>query len=303
MALVSGLSIAYSPALEVRTLVRPALPRCAAPLACVDAPKKPGRLSRLFHRFKSSDGGEDFAAAADTATAAEPVAPAEPAELSIVERVDELHAANSVIEMFDLLTGADVSDDEIAWRSARAHHDLAEETVDDATRREQLLRDGLAIAEAVVARSPDNGYGHKWFGILLGRLGDFLPTKEKVANSFRIKEALDAAGERLPADPSVQTALGQWCLKVAGISWVERNAAKLLFGAPPESSYDEALAYFEASHAIRPSKKASLQAGLALQKLNQRDRAVEWLEGALALPGSGEADADLDRQARTALGK
>lgn len=81
-------------------------------------------------------------------------------------------------------------------------------------------------------------------------------------SSFKIKEALDAAAKRMPEDSSLQTALGQWCLKVAGISWVERQAAKLLFGTPPESSYEEALSYFERSHAIRPSKKASLQACL-----------------------------------------
>ena len=124
---------------------------------------------------------------------------------------------------------------------------------------------------------------------MLGALGTYLPTKEKVANSFRIRDALQTAAEMRPADGSVQLALGEWFFKVrsaaagqerervgrrvlycpaalgvshvgaripspkvgthsdptrtpqvAGIGWVEANAAKLLFGQAPESTYAEA---------------------------------------------------------------
>ena len=120
-------------------------------------------------------------------------------------------------------------------------------------------------------------------------------------SSYKIKDSLVAAAAKLPEDSSVQTALGQWSLKVAGISWVERQAAKVLFGSPPESSYEEALGYFERSHAIRPSKKAALQAGLAQQKLGKKSEAADWFKLCVDLPGSGEADAELDRQAKAEL--
>ena len=174
------------------------------------------------------------------------------APAAVIERADALHAESKVNELFELLSGADSSDDELAWRIARAHHDLAEENVSDPARREQLLRDGLAIAEASKNRC-NSGPALKWYAILLGRLGDFLPTKEKVANSFLVKESLDGAAGLLADDSSVQTALGQWCFKVAGISWIERNVAKALFGAPPESSFAEALEYFEASPESNPT--------------------------------------------------
>jgi len=219
----------------------------------------------------------------------------------LIRRDEELRAINDVSGSFALFIDADVSDEDLAWRVARAHHDMAEETVGDDGKREQLLRDGLAIAEA--AKATGSGYALKWYAILLGRLGDFLPTKEKVANSFKIKEALEAAAELLPDDSSVQTALGQWAYKVAGISWVERNAAKLLFGSPPESSYDEALGFMLASFEMRPSKKAALFAGLCHVQLKQREEATRWLKECLALESAGEADADVDRQASAALAK
>ena len=87
------------------------------------------------------------------------------------------------------------------------------------------------------------------------------------------------------------------------ISWIERNVAKALFGAPPESSYEEALGFVERSYAIRPSKKAALFAGLCHVQLKQREEATRWLEKCLALESAGEADADVDRQASAALAK
>lgn len=221
---------------------------------------------------------------------------------ALIMRADALHAKGDAIGAFEILQNADTSQDEVAWRAARAHHDLAEESAGDAARREQLLRDGLAIADAARARAPSCGPAIKWYAITLGRLGDYLPTKEKVANSFEIKNSLEAAAALLPADASVQTALGQWCFKVAGISWVERNAAKLLFGTPPESSYEEALAFLEASHGIRPSKKASLLAAQSHANLKQAERSEEWFRICLDLPSVGQADAEADDAARKALG-
>ena len=226
---------------------------------------------RLARWLKSGDDASSPAEAAVIEEAAvlevEDVAAPED---DLLSRVDALHASNDVDAVFEMLVGSkDTTDEDLSWRVARAHHDKAEEIVGDDARKEQLLRDGLTIAEAAVERTR-GGYALKWYAILLGRLGDFLPTKEKVGNSFKIRDALTAAAELLPSDSSIQTALGQWCYKVASISWVERNAAKLLFGAPPESSYAEALAYLEASYALRPTKKATYFCGLCSQKTTKR---------------------------------
>ena len=224
----------------------------------------------------------------------------------VVEEADKLHAAKKIDAVFELLAGADATDHELAWRIARAHHDKAEESTGDDAGREQLLREGLVIAEAAKERSSGastacHGYALKWYAILLGQLGDFLPTKEKVANSYKIKEALEASAALLPEDSSVQTALGQWCYKVAGISFIERNAAKLLFGRPPASSYAEALSYLEASYALKSNKKAALFAALCHAKLKDKAAAREWLQRCLELDSVGEADRELDQQAQAAL--
>jgi len=221
---------------------------------------------------------------------------------NVAEDSDALHASDQIDALFEMLASADATDDELAWRIARAHHDKAEELQSDDKQREKLLREGLAVACASMERTGgSNGYALKWYAILLGRLGDFLPTKEKVANSFKIKDSLEASARLLPDDASVLTALGQWCFKVAGISGPERFAAKLLFGSPPQSSYAEALGFLEKSYELRPSKKAALFAGLCQGKLGERADAREWMERCLALESSTAAAVELDRQAQAAL--
>ena len=72
---------------------------------------------------------------------------------ALIEEADALHSAKKIDAVFDLLAGADVTDDELAWRVARAYHDKAEEITADDPVRERLLREGLAVAEAAKERS------------------------------------------------------------------------------------------------------------------------------------------------------
>ena len=267
---------------------------------------------QMARQLKALEGSvatmqEQLTAASSAASAETATAPAsdDGAKAALIARADELHGASEVDALFALLEGADASDDELAWRIARAHHDKAEDSAEvagNAALKEKLLRAGLAIAETAKDAS-GSGYSLKWYAILLGRLGDFLPTKEKVGNSYKIKESLERAAVLLPSDPSIQTALGQWCYKVASISWIERNVAKALFGEPPESSYEEALAYVVKSHELRASKKAALYAGLCHAKLKAKSEAADWLERCLALESVGESDVELDAQAKDELAK
>lgn len=197
---------------------------------------------------------EALSTAASVPAADEPEV-ADDGNAELIATADALHAANDHDALFDLLKGADTQDVDLAWRIARAYHDKAEESAAaaaDKALKEALLRDGLSIAEAS-KEATGSGYALKWYGILLGRLGDFLPTKEKIGNSYKIKEALEGAAALLPEDASVQTALGQWCYKVASISWIERNVAKTLFGDPPECASGDTQTLVFPSRSERPA--------------------------------------------------
>ena len=114
----------------------------------------------------------------------------------------------------------------------------------------------MRAAERAAALAPENGLAQKWLGVMLGSVGDFQTTKEKIQNSYKVREALDAAYLLRPDDATVALALGQWCLKVAGVSFVERGLARAIFGgSPPEATYAEALKFFRQAQELKPASK------------------------------------------------
>ena len=73
---------------------------------------------------------------------------------------------------------------------------------------------------------------------MLGSVGDFQTTKEKIQNSYKVGGATPRL-ELRPDDATVALALGQWCLKVAGVSLWKEAARAIFGGSPPESTYAE----------------------------------------------------------------
>lgn len=179
---------------------------------------------------------------------------------SFFDQVDSLHKEkqyDSLLVRLESGVGSDELDQsEVMWRIARCNCDLSEGEGLSKKKRESFARNGLAAAEKGVELNPANGFCQKWLGIMLGMVGDYEPIKKKISNSYRIKDALDAAHVALPNDPTVKLALGQWCYKISSIDGLVSNVASVVFGTPPTSSYQDALRYFEESHYLKPTDKA-----------------------------------------------
>ena len=192
----------------------------------------------------------------------EPEPKPEQPEESQIERFDRLHASplDRTDELLKLLRDAsrdtNAVDVDVEWRYARACLDAANALPEKDAKREGLTFEGLRAAERAAALAPNDGLAQKWLGVMLGSVGDFQTTKEKIQNSYKVREALDAAYLLRPDDATVALALGQWCLKVAGVSFVERGLARAIFGgSPPESTYAEALKFFRQAQELKPASK------------------------------------------------
>ncbi|KAL7558155.1 hypothetical protein ACA910_019525 [Epithemia clementina (nom. ined.)] len=174
----------------------------------------------------------------------------------------------------------------LLWRYVKAHYEMYDWAVANQqpqSQQEAFVRSGLELASTGLTQFPNSGYLLKWKAILLGKLGNFISTKEKMQNSFEIRDLLLQAQENLSSsswtpDASIQQALGEWCFKVASIGMMERNVAKLLFGTPPQSSYQEALDHFQKAFALQPKNAAVVATKIAdtYDQMNQKELALEW---------------------------
>jgi len=159
-------------------------------------------------------------------------------------KADALQTENKFQEQIDLLEPVVKSGStnvEILWRLARAYYQLGCHTEGDA--RLKLYEKGYEYAQQAVKADDNHFAGHKWCGILLGGLGEHKATKDRIANAFTIKDFFTRALEISPNDATLLHAMGKWSFTVATVSWMERQAASLLFATPPSSSYEESLTY------------------------------------------------------------
>eukprot|EP00669_Euglena_mutabilis_P000833 TRINITY_DN1107_c0_g1_i1.p1 TRINITY_DN1107_c0_g1~~TRINITY_DN1107_c0_g1_i1.p1 ORF type:complete len:229 (+),score=23.89 TRINITY_DN1107_c0_g1_i1:18-704(+) len=219
---------------------------------------------------------------------------------AIVTEADRLQEAGKVHELYDLLKGArgsHASSPEFVWRYARACYLLGEEK-DDKQWKKDHFEEGLAEARRCVELDPKNGLGHKWVGILLGRMGDFVPIKEKISNAFLIKESFQRALDNYPKDPTAWHCMGQWCSTVASVGWLERQAASLLFATPPQATYEEAEANYLKAMELNPTfVDSSFALGELYQAMKRVEEAKVWYQKCATMPSNYNREQRLQTEA------
>ena len=200
----------------------------------------------------------------------------------------------------------DATDDDLAWRIARAYHDKAEDSAEaaaDARLKEKLLREGLGVAQASMERTR-SGYALKWYAILLSGVGQFSGTSATIKNSFIVREHFEKACKFDPKDATSRHLLGLWCFEVAKLSWIEQKAAAALFATPPTATFAEALDHFEHAERIEPGfyPKNLLLTAQALSRLGRADEAKAALAKCLAAtPKSPEDEATIEEARKLKL--
>jgi len=220
------------------------------------------------------------------------------ADAATLANIDQLCTDKKFQEAYDAANEAlkaTPSDPELRWRFARAHFDLAD-LKDDKEWKSAQLNKGLEIITAVLQDAPEHWAVNKWYAILLSGVGDFVGTKEKLQNAFKIKEHAVKAATLKPDDSTTQHLLGRWCFSVAGIGFFDRKIASVLFAAPPESSYDEALGYFtKCQELCDASGQVNLRnlvfLGDTYVALKDKSKAKPWYERA----ASQEPRTDLEK--------
>ena len=214
--------------------------------------------------------------------------------MSEVAEANRLYDANQRKELHEYLLQFGQSEDpELLWRSARAYRDRSVMADVSEEEKKQLIMDGMEVAKRALEFGPDNYACHKWYGVLLSRTGDYLGNKVKISNALTIKEHFEKAVELNPSDATSHYLIGMWCFNCANLAWYERKIAAALFGTPPTSTYEEALAHFLKAEEMSPSfySDNQLQIGEMYLKTSKKAEAKEWFTKLT----SYEAKTDEDR--------
>jgi len=138
-------------------------------------------------------------------------------------------------------------------------------------------------AEALKA-APNDANANYAMAVAMGRLALISGAKEKVAASRDVKKYAELAIKFNPNYGQAYHVLGKWNYEVANLSFLEKNAAKALFGGLPDGSMDQAIANYEKCRKLDPGFILNYyELARAYNKNDQQTLAMDVLRKAVAL--------------------
>ncbi|MDB6077285.1 MAG: hypothetical protein JWO82_1032, partial [Akkermansiaceae bacterium] len=175
-------------------------------------------------------------------------------------------------------------DPAILVKIAKQYGDLMTETRDNAERKKLGLQ-SLDYSKQALAAGPNSSEAHLAVAISIGKLTEFMGNQEKIEASRQMKSEADTALKLDPKSDYAHHLLGRWNQELAGMGTVSRALAKMIYGAIPDASYDDALKHFGAAMKLRPDRLIHrIEYGRTLAMMGRKDDARASLTQSLAQP-------------------
>ncbi len=215
------------------------------------------------------------------------------------------HDANDYDLTMQLLVSAkklDAENPEILWKMSRGYFDFADRKPNDLEFQKEFVYPGLEYAKKALDIDPNSAGAHKWYAIHIGRIGEIEGTKQKILNSYEVKEHTLKAIELDPDEAANYHVMGRWNYALSELSWFERQVASMIYATPPEASFEDALSYFKKAHELDPEDiRNMLYIGHCYVELDDEDSAAVWYRKAIDAPASSDSDRGLQQEAQEAL--
>lgn len=127
--------------------------------------------------------------------------------------------------------------------------------------------------------------------IALGRGSLNKSGKEKIISAREIKIYVDRSIKNDPKNFKAWHVLGRWNYELSNLNFIERGAAKLLYGSIPEGSVKNAIMAFEKSNNISDGFILNyFELAKAYNKNDEKNKAINTLNKMLLLPNHTEDD-------------
>lgn len=177
----------------------------------------------------------------------------------------------------------------------------------DASAKEEKLRLGyvaLDYSARAAAAGPRDAEAQLATAITLGKMLLFLPAKEQVAASPRIKESADKALALDPKDDTAWHILGRWHRVLADINAIKRALAGMLYGSLPKGSIEEAERDMKKAIELNPNRLMHyIELGRIYAQMGRNEEARFNINKGLAMPDAEKDDPETKQRGREALAK
>jgi len=226
---------------------------------------------------------------------------------TLLDEAEKLHDANDYNGTMLKLREAekiDKDNPEVLWKIARAYFDFSDQEPDNEEVQKKNLYPGFGYAKRCLEIAPDVAGGHQYYAILIGRIGEIEGTKQKIKNSYAVKEHTLKAIELDPDEPGNYHVMGRWHFALADLSWIERQVASIIYATPPKASFEKAEKNFSKAHELEPDDiRHVLWLGKTYIELDKEDQARKMFETVLKMKAESDSDKAMQNEAGELLKK
>jgi tetratricopeptide (TPR) repeat protein len=177
----------------------------------------------------------------------------------------------------------------------------------DASAKDEKLRLGhlaLDYSTRAAAAGPRDCDAQLATAITLGKMLPYLPAKEQVAASPKIKESVDKAIELDPHNDTAWHILGRWNRVLADTNTLKRALANVLYGGLPKGSNEEAERDMKKALELNPTRLMHyIELGRIYAQMGKKDDAREFITKGLAMPDTEKDDPETKQRGRETLQK
>ena len=216
---------------------------------------------------------------------------------------DRKFQANDALTLYLSAEKIEPKNPDLLVRIARQYRYL----MTDASDTQEKLRLGhlaLDYSMRAAACGPKDCDAQLAPAITLGQMLPYLPTKEQVSASPRIKESVDKALAIDPRNDNAWHILGRWNRVLAEINGAKRFLAGLVYGQLPKGSYEEAEQDMKKAIAINPHRLMHyIELGRIYAQMGRKDEAREFITKGLGMPDAEKDDPETKARGRETLTK
>ena len=177
----------------------------------------------------------------------------------------------------------------------------------DATAKEEKLRLGhlaLDYSTRAAVAAPQDCDAQLATAITLGKMLPYLPTKEQVAASPKIKESIDKALQLDPTNDTAWHILGRWNRVLADVNMVKRALAGMMYGSLPKGSNQEAERAMKKALELNPNRLMHyIELGRIYAQMGRKEDARQFINKGLSMPDAEKDDPEAKQRGRETLQK
>jgi tetratricopeptide (TPR) repeat protein len=216
---------------------------------------------------------------------------------------DRKFQANDALLLYLSAEKVEPKNPDLLVRIARQYRYL----MTDASDTQEKLRLGhiaLDYSERAAACGPKDCDAQLAPAITLGKMLPYMPTKEQVSASPKIKESVDRALAIDPQDDTAWHILGRWNRVLSEISSGKRFLASLIYGALPKGSIDEAEQDMKKAIALNPNRLMHYsELGRIYAQMGKTQEARDFINKGLGMRDAEKDDPETKERGRETLAK